>query len=233
MSNNEIHICLKQIRDQLSANADLDRAQQMKAYMKHHFDFYGIAAVDRRAMTKPIIRKTIKLPLESKFLLAHELWQLPQREYQYVAMDILAHSEKKINRTHIGHTLTLIQTKSWWDTVDWLASHLIGNIFRIDNKAAETYLLDWLESDNIWLNRTCLIYQLFYKNDTDYEQLKAFILILKDKDEFFIQKAIGWALRQYSKTDALAVEDFLLEHTSLSGLARREVMKYINKKSES
>ncbi len=214
----------------LSAEANEQSAHKMKKYMKGHFSFLGLSSTHRRTLTKPLIKELRKTTLDDRLQLSRELWLLDQREYQYVGMDILQTIEKKITIAHIDDIIWLITHKSWWDTVDWLGSHLVGQAFKNHPSSMDSYLLQWLESDDIWLNRVCLIYQLFYKNNTDFERLKDHIYALQPKKEFFIQKAIGWSLRQYSRIDPLAVEYFIND-TPLSKVAIREGMRHIRRSS--
>ncbi len=202
-----------------------DKAAGMKAYMKDQFTFYGVQAVLRRRLTQSFVREIKKWPKEDVFLMVDELWKAEHRECQYVAMDILDKITGSISEEDLTSVKHWILTKSWWDTVDHLASHQVGHLFR--NRALRDITLPrWLSGDNIWLNRCCLLYQLMYKADTDWEGLKQSVEVLRNKDEFFIQKAIGWALRQYSKTDPNAVKQYI-ENSELSNLACREGLKWL------
>ena len=218
-----------EIRETLQSGGDELYAKRMKAYMKGKFEYIGLSAGDRRAMTKAIVKRSRNLSVDHRVELAEKLWQEDYREYHYTAMDILSTVESKIDQSYLSRLEGLITTNSWWDTVDWLASHLVGSMCRQSSVKSEAYLVKWLDDDNIWLNRTCLIYQLFYRDDTDFEKLKDYIYALEHKKEFFIQKAIGWALRQYSKSNPYEVEEFVEDHPVMSNLARREAMKHINK----
>lgn len=229
MANTQIEHLRIAIRETLQVNGDEGYARQMKAYMKGKFEFYGLTAGDRRTTTKDLIKESRKLSVDHRFQLAEALWQEHYRECHYTAMDILSTIETKIDESYLSRVENLIMTNSWWDTVDWLASHLVGSIYRKTSSEREVYLNKWLSSEDIWLNRSCLIYQLFYREDTNFERLKDYIYALEHKKEFFIQKAIGWALRQYSKSNAYAVEEFVNDQPIMSNLARREAMKHINR----
>ncbi len=218
-----------EIRDTLIGSGDQHYAKRMKAYMKGKFEYIGLSAGDRRSMTKAIVKSSRKLSVDQRVELAEKLWQEDYRECHYTAIDILSTVESKIDETYLSRVEGLITINSWWDTVDWLASHLVGSICRQSSVSSETYLVKWLGDEDIWLNRTCLIYQLFYRDDTDFDRLKDYIYALEHKKEFFIQKAIGWALRQYSKSNPYEVEEFVDDHPIMSNLARREAMKHINK----
>ena len=122
----------------------------------------------------------------------------------------------------------MITHKSWWDTIDRIAKKLVGEYFKVFPDKVDPYIEKWLESDNIWLQRTCLLFQLGYKEETDVDLLFKLVEELSEIDEFFIQKAIGWALREYSKIDPEVIRNFITSH-DLSSLATREGLKIINK----
>lgn len=229
MANTQIEDLRIAIRETLHVSGDKVYARRMRAYMKEKFEFYGLSAGDRRILTKDLIKESRTLSVDHRFELAESLWQEPYRECHYTAMDVLSTVESKIDHTYLQRVEELITTHSWWDTVDWLASHLVGQICREYRAEGELYLMEWLNSDDIWLNRTCLIHQLFYKEAANFEKLKDYIFALEHKNEFFIQKVIGWALRQYSKSNAYEVEEYIRDHPAMSNLARREGLKHINK----
>ena len=125
----------------------------------------------------------------------------------------------------------LVTTKSWWDTVDSLASHTVGRLVRTHPELVAV-MDEWIGSDDIWLARTALLHQLTWKNDTDAERLFAYCLRRASEKEFFIRKAIGWALREYSKTDEAAVRAFVAEHrATLSGLSRTEALRWLERRA--
>ena len=229
MAITEIERLRIEIRETLLSGDDIDYAKRMKTYTKDKFEYIGLSAGGRRTLIKPLIKKAKSLTVDDRFILAESLWQERYRECHYAAMDVLTTVESKIDDSYLPRVESLIASHSWWDTVDWLASHLAGAICRRPSPDTEAYLLKWLSSDNIWLNRTCLIHQLFYRDDTNFEKLKDYIYALEHKKEFFIQKAIGWSLRQYSKVNPYEVEEFIDSNPVLSNLARREGMKHINK----
>jgi 3-methyladenine DNA glycosylase AlkD len=120
----------------------------------------------------------------------------------------------------------LLTNHSWWDSVDALASNYLGRYLRIFPKQRETVIKSWRKSENRWLRRSCLIFQLRYKSQTNFELLKSLILEFKHEKEFFIQKAIGWSLREYAKTNPISVRNFV-EESGIQGLAKREALKHI------
>jgi 3-methyladenine DNA glycosylase AlkD len=198
----------------------------MEAYMKHHFPFLGIKTPERTAITRSFlgehgVPKGIELVQA-----AEELWALPEREYQYVAQGLLEKHVKKAEPDHIELLEQLIITKSWWDTVDLIASKLVGGHFTRFPEMIVPYTERWIASDNLWLRRTAILFQLSYKTRTDEELLFRYIEYCAEEKEFFIRKSIGWALREYAKTNADAVRRFAA-NTELSPLSRREALKRI------
>ena len=212
--------------ERLSHHSDSDRAAAMQQYMRDKFQFYGIGSPRRKELAKDFIRQSTSFSVQELFDVAEQLWEDPYRESQYIATDMLVRNKKRLSADHMERVIHLIITKSWWDTVDALASHVVGRIFERDKECRDHYLDAWIPHENIWLNRTGLIFQLKYGIRTDVQLLNSIILKLKHKDEFFIQKAIGWSLRQASKFYPEDVRAFL-ECTELSNLARKEASKYL------
>jgi len=155
-----------------------------------------------------------------------DLWDLPEREYQYVAIGYLRKFSKKWDRDFIDLFEQLIISKSWWDSVDGIASWLVGEHFKRFPEMRDEYIDKWMESENIWLQRVCLLFQLHYKEKTDEMLMGSVIMSLNGSKEFFINKAIGWILREYSKTDSQAVINFV-ENNKLSNLSKREALKWL------
>ena len=217
---------VNEIIESLSAIKNGQKSIEMKNYMKGHFEFLGIPSTERRIAVQSLLKQTKSMSCVELWSITRVLWNQEEREYQYVAMDIWSKNFKKLNPTHMMYIEEFILHKSWWDTVDWLASRMVGQLFKSNPKIIEETTDRWIESKNIWLNRTCLLYQLFYKQDTDIDRLKYYIEKVKGNKEFFIQKAIGWALRQQSKSDPQIVVK-LVEELNLSGLAKREALRLI------
>jgi 3-methyladenine DNA glycosylase AlkD len=222
-----MHSISQDVLHALSIQANPKAALEMKQYMRNQFEFFGVNRPERAIIIKHFV-KTLKaesFEVQQQVLL--ELWHTPQREAQYIALEFC--KQKSIAQHSLAIPLAeqLICTKSWWDTVDMLASHMVGiTLFNFPNLKAE-YIVKWLNSEDIWLNRTAILFQLFYKEETDFQLLKHCILTLKHKNEFFIQKAIGWSLRQYAKSNPDEVFEFV-EQTELSNLAKREALKHFN-----
>lgn len=155
-----------------------------------------------------------------------ELWLQPQRELQMVAVDLLIKYKNQLPPSFLADLEWLITTKSWWDTVDMLASHVTAALYH--HAETQDYLSHWRQSDNIWLRRSAILYQLKFKQHTDEKWLFGILKENQSDNEFFIQKAIGWALREYSKTNPDAVISFINQQ-GIQGLAKREGLKWLNK----
>jgi 3-methyladenine DNA glycosylase AlkD len=207
-------------------NANPAQAAPMKKYMRDQFEYLGIKSPQFKILIKEHIAAYGLPPADELDSVARELWTLPQREFQYAATSLIGRMEKNLPK---GFALTfehLITHKSWWDTVDTLAGNPIGVHFQRFPDVREKTLAKWRKSDNFWLRRTCILFQLNYKAETDFGLLCEIIRENLGSKEFFINKAIGWALRQYARTDAKAVKKFV-KAAELHPLSRREAMKHL------
>ncbi|MDP4163299.1 MAG: DNA alkylation repair protein [Bacillota bacterium] len=202
-------------------------AGPMKNYMKGHFNFLGIKTPLRNELQKHFFEesKLLKEPFQHDFVL--RLWEKDEREYQYAALAYIAKSLKKLQKDDLELMEHLITTKSWWDTVDMLAAHPVGMIAKEFPEVIESSIESWASGDHLWLRRTAILFQLRYKDETDEKLLYAFIRQNADSKEFFIRKAIGWALREYSKTNPSSVKQFI-QNNRLAALSVREGSKYID-----
>lgn len=214
------------------ANAKPEIAAKMEAYMRHQFPFMGLMQAERTAVSAPFLPLFLA-EIKDKTMdiddFIHQLWDKPEREYQHVAMMWVEKTEKLWTNDTGELWEYMLTHKSWWDTVDFIATHLVGKWMK---KRPEMLPLieQWNESDNIWLIRTSIIFQLLYKEKTDTALLTRMILPHIHSKEFFIQKAIGWALRQYSYKNPEFVKQFIAE-TPLMPLSKREGLKTILRKS--
>jgi 3-methyladenine DNA glycosylase AlkD len=201
-------------------------ARPMENYMKHHFPFLGIKKPLRSELEKQFFKETgiLNGAFHSEFV--EECWQKNEREFQYTALTYIEKSLKKLEKHDLQMMERLIVTKSWWDTVDALAAKPVGAIASKFPEVIDEYMDGWSTTKNMWLRRTAILFQLKYKQDTDEHRLYQYILKNADSKEFFIQKAIGWALREYSKTNPASVKEFLQNH-EVSRLSFREGSKYI------
>ena len=225
---------LTPLKELFEAKANWENAKHMKSYMRDQFEFYGIKTPERKELQKEFLERNGFPSAELLEPIIKELWELPQREYQFFAvglMEKILKSRKhlpKPTQEMIALCEYLITTKSWWDTVDGIAIRLMGLFFQKYPGFIKTCTNKWIQSDNIWLQRTAILFQLKYKEKTDETLLFNTIKQLTYSDEFFIQKAIGWALREYSKTYPQRVTKFVQE-TPMAPLSKREALKVINK----
>lgn len=214
------------IQTTLSKNSNSENALFMKKYMKNKFDFYGIKSPLRKELCKPFLKKEIIPDITQIERIIKELWNEPERELQYFAMELLSKYSKDTDTHAIELFEYMIINKSWWDTVDYIAANLVGKHFQKYPELILPITNNWATSNNIWLQRTSILFQLKYKSKTDLPLLFKYILIHSKSKDFFIRKAIGWALREYSRTDPNAVVNFV-NSNKLSGLSTREALKRI------
>lgn len=204
-----------------------DDAIAMSSYMRNKFKFLGIKSPKRKEIFKEIFEnfKNNK-EIDKEFVV--EFFNKDYREFQYIAIDYLIKMKKYFLKDDIFFIKDLIITKSWWDTVDLIASNLLGQICKKYPSLIDEQIVFWINDDNMWIRRSSIIFQLRYKENTNLEILQKSIESNIDDNEFFIQKAIGWALREYSKTDYKWVLNFINNH-NLSKLSKREAEKYIKR----
>jgi 3-methyladenine DNA glycosylase AlkD len=209
------------------ANADADRAPAMAKYMKGHFAFLGIPSPERRRLHREALAQLGRPSPDEAVAAALALWNLPEREFQYAGADILAASATRLGLEALAECERLITTKSWWDTVDGLAGSVAGRIV-LAHQDAVTVMERWIDHENMWLRRSANLHQLKWKERTGEERLFRYCLARAGETEFFIRKAIGWALRQHAKQDPDWVRAFVEAHEAdLSPLSRREAMKHL------
>jgi 3-methyladenine DNA glycosylase AlkD len=221
-----MHTYLTPFVSLFAQNADPSQAVPMKKYMRDQFQYLGIKSPQFKLLMKQLLDKNGLPPVTELDSIARDLWSLPEREYQYVATSLIGRLEKQLPLDFIRTFEDLLTHKSWWDTVDSLAGGSIGVHFRRFPAVREKYLTKWRRSDNFWLRRTTILFQLNYKGETDFDLLSGLIRENLGSKEFFINKAIGWALRQYARTDPQAVKKFV-KATPLHPLSRREAMKHL------
>jgi len=210
------------------AAADPAKAAPMRAYMRDQFPYLGIPTPRRRALSREVLAGLPRPTADDLRDVALASWDLPEREYQYFACDLLVGQARALSPEFLPTAHQLIITKSWWDTVDALASQVVGAIVA-RHPAAVSTMDTWLRDENLWLARTALLHQLTYKERTDAGRLFRYCLTRADHRDFFIRKAIGWALRQYAWTDPAAVRGFVTAHAAvLSPLSVREATKNLS-----
>jgi 3-methyladenine DNA glycosylase AlkD len=206
-------------------NKSADNAVAMKAYMKNLFPFLGIKTELRRIIVKEAQAANKQEVISHVRDIALRLYDLPEREYHHTAIDLLI---KQLNKKFVPEDIELIEhlltTNSWWDSVDAMAKYLLGGYLKQYPEQTESVITKFSNSENMWLNRSAIIFQLDYKKDTDAKLLFSLCEKHRESKEFFIQKAIGWALREYGKTNPQAVKTFVAG-TMLKPLSTREALK--------
>jgi 3-methyladenine DNA glycosylase AlkD len=212
------------IKTKLEENSDPERAIKMKAYMRDQFAFYGVMAQQRKEIERPFFAKENRPKIENLESIVRTFWNDQHREFQLIAMELVAKYKKELTVEHFEMLEYMITYKSWWDTVDYIAATLVGDLVKRYPKEGYRYFEKWRYSRDMWLVRTTLLFQLKYKDEVDEELLFSIIKENATDKEFFIQKAIGWSLRQYGKYKPENVRWFVENHW-LSGLSKREAIK--------
>jgi len=221
-----MHPYVASLKTLFEQNADPVQAAPMKKYMRDQFEYLGIKTPKNVALQKEFYPQYGLPELSELDQILRDLWALPQREFQYVAVGLLGKFDNQLPPEFIDTIEYLINTKSWWDTVDSLAGGVVGTHFKRYPAVRKKYLARWRKSDIFWLRRTTILFQLNYKKETDFELLCDIIRENLNSKEFFINKAIGWSLRQYARIDPKAVKKFV-KSTPLHPLSRREAMKHL------
>jgi len=219
---------VERFRSGVEAGRDPVHAAGMAAYLRHQFPCAGItqpalAVIYREAAAG------LPAPAGAAEVTAVALacWELPEREYQHLGCGHLRRHARLLGPDSVPALARLVTTKSWWDTVDELATHVVGPLVAA-HPELRAVMDRWVEADDIWLARVAILHQERWKERTDASLLFAYCLRRAGDREFFIRKAIGWALRSYAKVEPDAVAGFLAEHSArLSGLSRREAERGI------
>ena len=216
---------LADLLGELEAAKDPEKAGPMEAYMRYQFPFLGIAGPERNAL----YRKYFLSAKKTKMIdwdFVDTCWEKEPREYQYVAANYLKAMQSYLTKDDLPKLERLVVTKSWWDTVDILdrvVESLVAN-----HPELEEVILKWSLSDNIWLRRVAIDHQLLRKEKTNVQLMEKILVNNLDQTEFFINKAIGWALRDYSKTNPEWVARFIEQNKKrMSELSIREASKYL------
>lgn len=200
-------------------------AESMSKYMQDKFRFLGVRGATRTEIYKkyfPDARKTKTIDWD----FVENCWNKEEREFQYVVVYYLKAMQKFLKREDISRLKYLIVTKSWWDTVDLLAKVVGSLVLRIEGY--DQIMLEWSKDSNIWLKRVAILYQLSLKEKVDKQVLERILVNNLGDSEFFINKAIGWALRDYSKFNPEWVREFIKKNKdNMANLSIREASKYI------
>jgi len=219
---------LDELGDAFEAHADAERARGMAAYMRDQFTYYGLPAPLQRSLAREVLATHPTQDETQLRAIVSDCWSRPEREWQYFACDLMATLTPKLSVRFLPVAKKAVATKSWWDTVDSLATKTVGGLVQ-SHRERRTTMDAWIGDRNIWIARTALLHQLSYKKDTDADRLFRYSELRAGDSEFFIRKAIGWALREYSKTDGDAVRAFVRTHDgALSGLSKREALKWLS-----
>ncbi len=210
-----------------SAAREPERAVQAEAYMRDQFAFLGFPTPTQRALGRTVVTG-LPAPTEDELReVALACWRLKEREYQYFACDWLRTHVSVPGPGFLGTVRTLVTTKSWWDTVDPLATRVTGGLVR-RHPELRREMDAWAADDNLWVVRTAILHQLHYGQETDTGRLFGYCTRQAGHPDFFVRKAIGWALRQYAKTDPKAVRRYVSRNRGvLSPLSLREASKHL------
>jgi 3-methyladenine DNA glycosylase AlkD len=213
---------------ELAKIGDPDHAVHMAAYMKTDMPFYGVPSPDRTKVYREM-RSRFPITSRSKYQAAvRALWARPHREEKYCAISLAVDHPEYATIGSVSLYRQMILEGAWWDFVDEIAARLVGKVLFDDRERMVPKLDRWIDDENMWIRRTAILSQLKHKAATDQDQLFRYCLSRADEKEFFIRKAIGWALREYAKTEPAAVRAFALEHRDrLSGLSFREATKHL------
>lgn len=206
------------------------RAQGAQAYMKTSDPFFGVDATTLRQELKPLYARfaPVDAPIYRRQIL--ELWSVPQREAKYAAVEWARHFKRFITLDALPLYERMIREGRWWDTVDAIATHLVGALLLEQREIMAPVMEAWIEDEDLWIRRAALLAHLKHRAKTDEAQLFRHCLRLAPEKDFFARKAIGWVLREYSKTQPEAVRHFLDAHRSqCSGLTYREGRKILDR----
>jgi len=214
------------VQTELAKAADKTKAKGMAAYMKTDMPFYGVQKPARELIAREI-KRTLHVSTRTEYLRTVEsLWVLPHREEKYLAIRVARMFPEFISIGSLPLYRHLIIDGAWWDFVDETAIHLVGRVLLQDRKATGAKIDRWIDDNDLWIRRSSIICQVSHKKATDEQRLFNTCLRRAHEKDFFIRKAIGWALRDYAWTNPAAIKTFLRKHGErLSPLSRREAAK--------
>jgi 3-methyladenine DNA glycosylase AlkD len=216
---------ISSLENAFAANSNAVNAVAMSKYMKNNFDFFGIKTDERRRIFKTIWTENQNEVSNNPREISLLLYSKKERELHYCALEILI---KNLKNNYLKEDIQLIEnliiTNSWWDSVDVIAKFILGDYLREFPSETDVVIIRFSNSENMWLNRSAILFQLGYKEKTNFDLLKSICEKHKTSNEFFIQKAIGWALREYAKTNAETVKDFVF-NSNLKKLSEKEALK--------
>lgn len=217
-----------ELNTQFVAHSNDNVSEKQEAYLQQKFKLLGLTTPIRKSIQKPFLTKQNRPNKRELTKITTELWALPFREFQYAAIDLNRLYLCEIKEEDIQLFEHMITQKSWWDSVDLVSVHLVGTYFKLYPHHLFPTLDKWMASNNLWLQRACLLYQLKYKQNTSTEILEQVIVPLFNNKEFFLNKAIGWILREYSKTNPEWVIQFVETYQDeLSNLSKKEALRLL------
>lgn len=209
--------------------ANAEKSAAMERYMKNNFLFFGIPMTQRRLILKSVSAKYTTSIKTNTRAIVEKLYEKPQREFHYCAIELLIqHCSKKLVVEDFLIIEKLLLTHSWWDSVDIISKYMLGRYLTQFPEQRYTVLDKFSQASNLWLNRSTIIYQLEYKEHTNFTILKSQCDFFKTNQEFFIKKAIGWALREYSKYNPNEVLHYV-SNSDLQPLSKKEALRNIEK----
>ena len=210
------------------AKADPVNAAGQEAYMRNKFSFIGLKAPIRKEIQRPFLTKANLPPKDQLPDLIKALWEKEEREFQMFGQELYFKYARSYEEDDINLMEFMVAYRSWWDSVDFIAAKCMGAYFQKFPGHRNAITDRWLESGNMWLQRSAVLFQLKYKDKTDTDLLSSIIHRLLGSKEFFINKAIGWILREYSKTNPQWVKEFV-NTTELEPLSRKEAIRLLDK----
>ncbi len=216
------------VQTRFEALADPEKAIPMAKYMKTEMPFYGIQKTERNLVNRELKKQYRPKDRRQYNTIIKALWKLPHREEKYTAIQYAKQTDEFISSESFSIFELMIRQGQWWDFVDDIAIRLVGRMLFKERKKMKMILDRWIVDDDLWIRRSAIISQILHKDQTDEEQLFRYCLKCIHEQDFFIRKAIGWALRDYSKTNEKPVREFLINNRDqLSGLSFREGSKYV------
>ncbi|MBC3934686.1 DNA alkylation repair protein [Undibacterium rugosum] len=225
-----MHPLIAQLDTALRPAADTQHAEKMSAYMQHQLHFLGIPTPARRALSIPFLRPYYRADFAEIQDIVLQLWGQHEREFHYCAIDLLGKARRYLPASALPFLLDLARQHAWWDSVDGLAD-VAGDLIRLqrqDQPQVLSQIEQAVQHPSFWIRRIAMLHQCGWRAETDSERLFRFALTLAPEQEFFIRKAIGWALRDYARHAPQEVAQFLHLHgTQLSALSRREAAKHL------
>lgn len=220
--------CVDFVQRELTAGANPEKAAGMQAYLKTDMPFYGVQKPARARIFRRLEKEFAPRDHREYVDLATTLWELPHREEKYLAQDVATAFRQFIVPESLPLYRRFIVEGAWWDFVDETATHMVRELILDRPNAIWPTVDSWNVAEDMWLRRASIICQVGAKERTDADRLFRFCSARMGEKDFFIRKAIGWALREYAKTEPAAVAEFVVEHRSgLSGLSYREATKHI------